>query len=411
MAYDRLKNNVNAINYAITKNRMGVPNEVGGVEVVMLAEDLSNFVDVGKTIASADADTLKSFAKDVFTGIARNEFITRQYTAETHGIVKTVEAYNGAIQRIACKNIPEVMESHARNLVHGISYFDGKFYGFDLSSKIFSDEMDFKIPYSIGYEDIRARFDDIEWVDKTIASIETAVKNSLEIKLKGIADTLLNKCIVNAIADNRVVHLVTKFCEYFGYQTTTGETTTNNYTWTQIKASETLMKQFVGFVSLVMGLVKKGMGAFNQKYNDGTVPTFTPSENVAIVGLVEFMRVINNFGYANIWHDNLIERDNVHEALCWQSVGQDMLPLLTTTGTIKDGTFTITEGAIASEDATTTNNIVMVMYDTDCMGASVNLDRVGVENIGAELYNTYFHHYALRQYLDERSSAVAFTLD
>lgn len=406
MAYDRLKNNVNAINYAITKNRMGLKTTVGESEVVMLAEDLSNFADVGKMISNADADTLKSFAKDVFTGIARNEFITRKYTAETHGIIKTVEAYNGAIQRIAVKNIPEVMESHARHLINGVNYFDGKFYGFDLDAKIFSDEFDFKIPYSIGYEDIRARFDDIAWVDKTVASIETAVHNALEIKLKGIADTLLNKAIVNAITDSRRVRLITKFNEYFGY------TGTDAKTWAIIKSNETLMKQFTGFVSLVLGLVKKGLALFNSKYNDGTVPTFTPSENVNIVGLVEFMRVIDNFGYSNIYHDNMIDRENVHETLCWQSVGADMIPLLTTTGTIKDGTFTLDEsGNVESETATTYDNVVMFMYDSDCMGACACLDKVGVENIGSELYNTYFHHYAIRQYLDERCGAVAFTLD
>lgn len=381
---------------------MGLPSLVNGSSVVMLAEDLSNFVDVGKAIASADADTLKSFAKDLFSGIARNEFITRRYTAETNGIVKTVDAYNGALQRIALKNLPEVQESHARKLVSGVNYFDGKFYGADIDAMIFSDEFDFKIPYSIGYEDIRAKFDNMEWVDKTIASIETAVHNSLEIKLKGVADTLLNKCITDAIDGNREVKLVTKFNEYFGY--------TPEHTWAEIKASETLMKQFVGFVSLVIGLVKGGLERMNQKYNNGSIPTFTPSDKISIVGLTEFMKTINNFGYANIYNENLINKENVHETVCWQSVGADMVPLLTTTGTIKDGTFTLVDGAITSETATSKTNIVMVMYDNDCMGVTTTLDRIGVEEIGSELYMTYFHHFGIRQFLDERCASVVFTL-
>lgn len=410
MAYTRLKNNVNAINYALTKNRIGVPTVIDDgstpTTVVMLAEDLSNFVDIGKAISTLDADTLKSFAKDVVTGIARNEFITDLYTADTHGIVKTVDAYNGAIQRIAVKNLPDVQTSHARNLINGVNYFDGKFYGLDLDAKIFSDEFDFKIPYSIGYEDISAKFNDIEWVDKTIASLETAVHNSLEIKLKGIADTLLNKAIVDAVANGRKVPLVSSFNTYFGY---TGD---NAKTLTDIKASETLFKQFVGYVSLVIGLVKKGMQTLNQKYNDGTIPTFTPSNRIEIVGLVEFMRMLNNFGYVNIYHDNALEKANVHEALCWQSSGNAMVPLMGVTDIIKDGTFTLNDnGVVSSETATETSGVVMFMYDRDMMGVTTCLDKIGVENIGAELYNTYFHHYAIKQYLDERSGAVAFTLD
>lgn len=409
MAYTRLKNNVNSINYAITKNRVGLPTVIDDgttqTTVVLLAEDLSNFADVGTAISLLDADQLKSFGKDLVTGIARNEFITDAYTADTHGIVKTVDAYNGAIQRIALKNLPPVLESHARNLVHGVNYFDGKFYGAELDAKIFNDEFDFKIPYSIGYEDINAKFTNIEWVEKTIAEIETAVHNSLEIKLKGVADTLLNKAIVDAVDGGRKVQLVTGFNSYFGY---TGD---DVKTMADIKASESLFKQFVGFVSLVVGLVKKGMQTINYKYNDGTVPTFTPSDRVEIVGLVEFMRMLNNFGYVNIFHDNLIAKENVHEALCWQTTGNGMVPLIGITDVIKDGTFTVSNGVVTSETATQTTGVVMFMYDRDMMGVTTCLDKVGVEPVGAELFNTYHHHFAVKQFLDERSGSVAFTLD
>lgn len=421
MAYTRLKNNINAINYAISKNRISLPTTIKGDTdsvVSMLAEDLSNFACLGVAVSSMDADTLKSFAKDVVTGIARNIFITKAYTANTHGIAKNVEEYNGAIQRIAIKDLPDVQESHARNLVNGVNYFDGKFYGVNLSSLIFSDTFDFKLPYSIGYEDVRAKFNDMEWVDKTIASIEVAVRNSLEIKLKGIADTLVNKAIVEAIKDGREVKTVTKFCEYFGYQTedeTTGDLE-NDYTWSDIKASETLMKQYTGFMSMAFGLVIQSMGEMSSKYNDGSIVNFVPRENVKMLVNTEYSKVVNNLGYANIFHDNLITREQFEEVPYWQSGGQSILPLLTDTGTIKDGTFTVAtsganKGKVTAESATTYDKIIGFVYDKDMMGCCYNLDRIGVEEIGAELFVTYFHHFAISQYLDLRSNSVVFTLD
>lgn len=405
MAYDRLKNNVNAINYAIAKNRVGETTTIiDGEEqtiVPMLAEDLSNFVDVGKNINGLDADTLKSFAKDVVTGIARNEFITDAYTAETNGIIKTVDAFNGALQRVAFKNVPEVMESHARNLVNGVDYGDFKYYGSEMDAKIFSDEFDFKTAYSIGSDDIEAKWDDMEWVDATIGGLITNVRNAIEIKTKGISDTLLNKTIVDAIENGRVIHIIQRFNAFYGY---TGD---NEKTKADILTNRELRHEFALFMGLIMDLVGANIRRMSKKYNDGTVLMYTPRERLSIVGLTEFMNVIRDIDI-----NEYVDAENVHKTLCWQSFGDDLIPLMEDTGTIKDGTFTLNDaGVVTGEDATTYNDIVMVMYDRDCMGACVVLNKTTVQYVGSEGYNTYFEHYGARQYVDERQNSVVFKFD
>lgn len=405
MAYNRLKNNVNAINYAIAKNRVGETTTIiDGEEqtvVPMLAEDLSNFVDVGKNINGLDADTLKSFAKDVVTGIARNEFITEAYTAETNGIIKTVDAFNGALQRVAFKNVPEVMESHARNLVNGVDYGDFKYYGSEMDAKIFSDEFDFKTAYSIGTDDIEAKWDDMEWVDATIGGLMTNVRNAIEIKTKGISDTLLNKTIVDAIENGRVIHIIQRFNAFYGY---TGD---NEKTKADILTNRELRHEFALFMGLIMDLVAANIRRMSKKYNDGTVLMYTPRERLSIVGLTEFMNVIRDIDI-----NKYVDAENVHKTLCWQSFGDDLIPLMEDTGTIKDGTFTLNDaGVVTGEDATTYNDIVMVMYDRDCMGACVVLNKTTVQYVGSEGYNTYFEHYGARQYVDERQNSVVFKFD
>lgn len=405
MSYTRLKNNINAINYAIAKNRVGETTTiVNGEEqtiVPMLAEDLSNFVDVGKNINGLDADTLKSFAKDVVTGIARNEFITEAYTAETNGIIKTVDAFNGALQRVAFKNVPEVMESHARNLVNGVDYGDFKYYGSEMDAKIFSDEFDFKTAYSIGTDDIEAKWDNMEWVDATIGGLITNVRNAIEIKTKGIADTLLNKTIVDAIENGRVIHIVQRFNAFYGY------TSDNAKTKNDILTNRELRHEFALFMGLIMELVRDNIRRMSKKYNDGTVLMHTPRERISIVGLTEFMNVIRDIDI-----NEYVDAENVHKTLCWQSFGNDLVPLMNDTGTIKDGTFTLNDaGVVTGEDTTTYNDIVMVMYDRDCMGACVVLNKTTVQYVGSEGYNTYFEHYGARQYVDERQNSVVFMFD
>lgn len=420
MAYDRLKDTVAVLNYAITKNRMSLPNTVvtgtdeGGdattTTTYLLAEDLSNLSDVGVAVASMDADALKSFQKDVAMGLAKIEFIDRVYKADTFGIAKTGEEYDGAYQRICLNSLPEVQNSNASNLVSGVDYFDGKYYGMDLNAKVFSDvNVNCKIPWSIGEVDIKQKFVDKEWVVTTISEWRNAVATSLEIKLKGVADDLVNRLIKECYTDKRI-QLVTGFNSYMGY------TGADAKTWADIKQSETLARQFKGFWSLVVGLVKGGFNRLSKKYNDGSVPTFTPSDKISLIGLTQFINALDTF--ADPTSFNVIPRENIYTTVAWQSTGSALTPFgsfdITTDicDKIRDGAITITEdGVVEDEDATTYSNVVAVMYDSDMMGVTPHVDRIGVQEIGSELYTTYFHHVSLSNYLDLRGNAVVFTLD
>lgn len=422
MAYTRNKNMVNVLNYAIKNNRMNNldADRVSDLEGLVLAEDLSNLVDVGTKIASLDADQLKSFAKDVAMGIAKIEFIDRVYTADTHGIVKTDVEYSGALERICTKALAQILPSNANKLVNGVNYLDGKYYGPELDAVVWTDEnANFKVPYSLGYETIKAKFTDEKWVTTTFASWENMVHSTIEIHLKGLADTLINKMIVDTVSGGRVVNLVSGFGDYFGYYTdsTSEGVTTRTYTYdyTDIIASETLSKQFVAYFGLICSIIRDGFTKMQSKYNDGSVPTFTPSDKIRFLGLTQFVNNTNFLGRMNLFNDGVIPKENISTVLSWQSDGEELLPILSNTSNIKYGSITMGTGAsagkVASQNATDVNGIVGIMYDEDMLGVTCSLNKIGVEEVGAELFNTYFHHFAIRQYLDKRGNAVAFKLD
>lgn len=406
MAYDRLKDNIDNINYALLKNGISAPSTVGEGEsatsVVMLAEDLSNFVDVGTALADLDIDKLKTFAKDLMMGIARTEWLTREYKAETHGIVKSGDEYNGALQRVSMKNLGTVMESHIRNLVDGQNYIDGKFYGHgELDVKIFNDEFDFKVPYSVGYDDLKARFVNIDEADTMLAQIIVRVRNTIEVAMKKIADTVLNKAIVDSVDDNRVVHLITSFNSYYGY---TGQ---NAKTKADILASRELRNEFGIFVELAFSLVRDGMKKMNTKYNGAEVTTFTPTDKIHLIGLTEFKNLMGGISYET----NAI-LPMMETTLSWQSDGQGILPSFADCSMIKHGTISISDGVITEgADVESIDDVVAFMYDTDGLGVSKVINKVTVEEVGAEGFRTYFTHVGLKQYCDERLNAVAFMLD
>lgn len=422
MAYTRNKNMVGVINYAIKNNRMNDmdANRVDALKGVILSEDLSNLVDVGTAIASLDADQLKSFAKDVAMGIAKIEFIDRVYTADTHGIVKTDVEYSGALERICVKALAQILPSNANKLVNGVNYLDGKYYGPELDALVWSDEnANFKVPYSLGYETIRAKFTDEHWVTTTFASWENMVHSTIEIYLKGLADTLINKLIAECVSGGRLVKLVSGFGDYFGYYTDTksegAATRTYTYDYDDIIASETLSKQFLAYFSMVISLIKDGFVKMQKKYNNGAVPTFTPSNKIRFIGLTQFVNNTNMLGRMNMFNESVIPSENISTVLSWQTDGDDLVPTLDVTGIIQGGVLTMDTTDVTKVASQTKANelegIVGVMYDEDMLGVTCSLNKIGVEEVGAELFNTYFHHFAVRQYLDKRGNAVAFQLD
>lgn len=408
MAYDRKKNTVDAVNYSIRLNRLNdtTGDRADGVNIPFLAEDLSNLVDVGTAVANLDADQFKDFKKEIAMFLGKMEIMDRVYTAETFGIVKNDVEFNGALERICVKALAKIMPSSANNLVYGQSYLDGKYYGAELHGVVFTDEnTNFKIPYSIGYEDIKARFTDESWVIKTVEAWRNMVHTTLEVHLKGIADDLINRMIIEANNLGHTIHLVTMFNEYFGYE--------DAYTWAEIKASEELMKQYEGFSELITNLVADGFSKLQKgKYNNGEVLTFTPKNKIRIIGLTEYVKDIDFFGRANRFRADAIPQENIVTTLSWQSDGDGLVPALATCGKVLNGTITVSNGKVTAQNvADELDNVVAVMYDEDMLGVTATLNKIGIEEVQSELFNTYHHHYACRQYLDLRGNAVVFMLD
>lgn len=321
MSHNRRKNNVDAINYAIKNNRtLSKTTLIDGestTTVPMLAEDLSNLVEIGTKIAELDVDQLKSFAKDVAMGLGRIEFMRLNTNIESIGIIKNNDEYIGALMRVAIKNLPKAQQSHASNLINGTNYIDGKYYGLDLDSVIFSDESPFKVPYSIGYEDIRAKFVDAEWVTNTLNAWSEIIELTVQLYLKGMEDDIILKLIVETIKDGRVVHLITGFNQYYGYQVEDEETSelVNTKTLADIRSNDTLSKQWVTFIAIQLGLIKSGFNKLTKLYNNGEVYASTPTDRIKLIGLTEFMKSMNYLGRANMFNDGIIPSENVKEIL------------------------------------------------------------------------------------------------
>ena len=375
------------INSALLPNRMNV-------NATALAEDLSNYVDVGVVLSSMTGTDLQDFQRMLAVGVRNMAVFDDVYDPDTYGIYKNVENFGKAIQRVAIKNLPTVQDSHAINLVNGQNYLDGKYYGAEFDSRIYIDTKTFKVSYSWSDDTWEKCVADVDEMNTLLTQWLNAVQSQLNNINKGIVDMTINKRIVDCLNNGKVVGLVSAYNTEFGV----------TETYTTIKADEAKARRFSEFCTGVIRIIERGLEEFDKKYNDGTVNVYTPSRRISSIFLTQFVNDIQNYGLTTIFHNEELGLGKVYDKLSWQTSGTAMLPQYTTTGVIVDG------DSQSSNTYGDTAPIVGIIFDNDSMGVTDKFNKITTEYIGSEGYTTYHHHVAVDNYTDGRGNGVVFTL-
>lgn len=377
-----LKQMASLINDALLPNQL---NE----NATPLAEDMSNYVEIGKSVSQLSADDLKTFQKNLAVGVENHAVFGDVYDPDTYGVYRDVENFGKALQRVAIKNLPTVQDSHATKLVNGTNYIDGTYYGADFDARVYVDTKTFKVSYSWSDDTWEKCVSDYEEMNKLLTLWLNAVKTQLNVINKGIVDMTINKRIITAINDVKVVPMVTAYNSEFG--------TTETYT--SIKADEAKYRKFAEFATGVIRMIMRGIAEYGSKYNDGTIKCFTPSDRVTSLFLTQFVNDIQNYGLTTIYHNEELGLGKVFDKLSWQTSGTAMLPQYSVTGVINDGS------------SNTYNNIVGIVADRDTWGVTDKFNKVTSEYVGSEGYTTFHHHVAINNYIDARGNAVVLTLN
>ena len=361
-----------------------VPNMLG--EDTTIAEDLSNVVELGTAIDDLTGDEVQNFAKNLLVGVARNVFDTRKYRSETYGLMNDSREYGGVIQRVKAKLL-DTVDSHIWTLENGVDYFDGKYHGIETDVKVYSKDSAFKIPNSIPSEMFKQYFTTADGVRSFISLIENTVDNTLTLNLNGLARTTLQQ-LASTIADTRSINLLTI------YNTNAGTTLTADEALHNASFLRWSAQQIVRLRNLTRD--------YNEKYNDGTIPTFTPSEDLRVTLLDEFASALMFNMESDTFHNDLVSVGEYNTINFWQNASTDLLPSLSETAEIKT--------VVGEGEPTTITNVVGMIYDRYTAGLTARLDKVTATYIGAEDFTNYYHHVANSRFIDTRNTAILLRL-
>ena len=375
-------------------NETIVPNLLG--ESLTISADLKNIVDLGEAIANLQPETVKDFAGSFVVGVARNVMDTRKYRRETYGLMNDSREYGGVIQRVKARFL-SASDSPIWTLENGTDYFDGTYHAPDIDVKIYSKDTAWMIANSIPTEKFKQSFTSEDGVRSLIAMIESMVDNTLSMELNGLAKTTLQQMVVSAATD-RSIHLLTIYNDLAGL---TGDDALT-------KDTCLYNAPFLRWAAMQIVRLRDLTQDYNEKYNDGTVPTFTPAEDLRVTLLSEFARAIEFNMEADTFHNDLVSVGEYNTINFWQNASDSMLPTLGVTAQVK-AHYGDNEGTPI--DPVTINEVVGIIYDRYTAGLTARLDKITANYIAPGDFTNYYHHVANSRFVDTRNTGIVLRLD
>ena len=374
-----------------------ITGEVLGDSVVV-NEDLSNIVDIGKAFQNAGG--LDNFVRRLNDHIGRVIFVDRPYAGRAPSVLMDGWEYGSILEKVR-GDLPEATENESWELQDGTSYDPNIFTAPQVNVKFFNDRTTFEVPVSFTERQVKSAFSNAVQMNGFMSMIRNNVENSLTVK----TDALIMRTINAGIGE-------TLYSEFNAgnYGTGSGIRAVNLlYLYNQmmlpapaLTAAKAMFDAgFIRFASYTIKNYIRRMQDMSRLFNIGGTARFTPAEDMHIVLLDEFKNAAEVYLYdgLNQFNTEGIKLPASMETVSfWQGSGIDYG--FTSTGAINIKTPT-GHNVLAS-------GILGVIFDRDALGVA-NLDRRVTTNYNpkAEFYNEW-HKQDAGYFLDLDENFVVF---
>ena len=312
-------NQVYDIVNSITREALG--------ETAVVAEDLSNVVDIGRAFESMDG-RYDNFVRRLPDHIGRVINVDRPYTAPIlRRMLRDGWEFGAMLQKTRMK-LPTAVENEAWTLYDGESVDPFVVTTPDVSTKFFSDRTTFTIPMTRTEDQIKSAFSSATQMNSFLSMIETNIRNSLEIKNAELARRILNAGISETL-----------YNAYNSGTTFTGAGNTRAvnllYRYNQtVPAADALTAAnaifspaFIRFASYEIKNCISRMRDYSSLFNVGGYGNHTPSELLNIYMLSEFRNAAGVYLYDGLSQFNTDEvrlpEDGIEIVPYWQGSGTD----------------------------------------------------------------------------------------
>lgn len=344
-----------------------VTNEILGKSDVV-AEDLSNIVDVGTELLSNTS--VDNYVKKLVDRIGKVIFVTRPYSGNVPSVLMDSWDFGSVVQKINAE-MPEATENSSWELEHKKDYSPNVFYQPQVTTKFFNNKVTFEIDMSFTEKQIRHSFASAVEINSFLSMLYNAVEKSFTVKVDGLIMRTINNMIgetIHADTSNvKAVNLLKLYNDKFGTEVTAANAITD--------------KEFIRFASMTMALYTDRMSRISTLFNIGGKDRFTSADMLHVVMLSDFKAAANSYLQSDTFNNEFTKLPNAETVPYWQGSGTDFSFEKVSAINVKTST-----GATVAK-----SGILAVMFDRDAVGVS-NLDKRVTTNYNAkaEFYNNFF---------------------
>lgn len=344
-----------------------VTSEVLG-KTDLVAEDLSNIVDVGEAIF--DSTAVDNYVKKLVDRIAKVVFVNRPYHGNIPSVLMDSWDYGAVVEKISAE-MPVATENESWALEHEQEYNPNIFYKPAISAKFFNNKVTFEIDMSFTERQVKGSFASASEINSFLSMIQNAVEKSFTVKLDGLIMRTINNMIGETInADTDGIKAVNLLAGY------------NAVATTPITAAKALTdKEFIRYASMQMALYIDRLSRISTLFNVGGKDRFTPADMLNVVMLSDFKAAANSYLQSDTFHNEYTKLPNADTVPYWQGSGTDYAFSKVSAINVKTST-----GATVQK-----SGILAVMFDHEALGVS-NLDRRVTTHFNpkGEFYNNFF---------------------
>lgn len=374
--------------YSLVNN---TTKEVLGEETIV-AEDLSNIVDIGTAVFGANK--VDNYVKTLVDHIGRVIFVNRPYAGSVPSVLKTAWEFGSVLEKIQA-DIPEASENKSWELQDGAEYSPNVFYKPKVSAKFFNSKTTFEVDMSFTQLQVKESFSNVEQLNAFLSMLYNSVEKSFAVKM----DTLIMSTINNAIAQ-------TLFAEFSdvtdgNYSAKSGVKAVNllkNYNSarnTTLTVANCLSdKEFLRYASAEIRKYVSRISRMSKLFNVGAKARFTPKDRLHLVFLNDFVVEMESVLQSDTFHKELVAMPNGLETVpYWQGVkaGSGNPYDLEAIGKIQVNINNGAASGTGTEITLASGAVLGVMFDDDALGVS-NLERRVTTNFNpkAEFYTNFY---------------------
>lgn len=344
-------------------------------ESVVVKEDLSNIVDIGKELF--DATDVDNYVKSLVNHIGRVIFVNRPYSGSAPSVLMDGWEYGSILEKISAE-LPEATENVSWELKDGVSYDPNIFYKPKVSAKFFNKKVTFEIPMSFTEKQVKESFSNAGQLNGFLSMLYNAVDKSMTIKI----DSLVMRTINNMIAET--LHNFNDSGDYTG----TGVRAVNllklynDDKGTDLTAEKSIKDpDFIRYASYIMGLYMERLSKISSLFNIGGKDRFTSRDLLHVILLSDFAKASDIFSMSSTFHNEFVALPKGEIVPYWQGSGTDYSFNSVSSINVKT----------ASGATVSASGIIGVMFDRDALGVT-NLDRRVTTNYNpkAEFFSNWY---------------------